>query len=653
MKREANKRPACPKRLWGLLLAALAAPAVAAPQPSTPPALASKLPVTRSGSDAAFAAIAARHFLAPLARRQIGGGVIVAVKDGRQIYRAAIGYADRERRLAVDADRTMFNIASISKTFTATAVAQLVTQGRLDYDDPIDRRLRNLAPRLASSRQIRVGELLSHRSGIPDRFLGGSCRGPDCRSLAVFLRERLPAQRVPSGRFVSYANTGSSVAGLMVADITGSSFGDYLRRHIFAPAGMAHSRFDFPGEPPAAAGDAFPALAYEADGRNRLVRSPPYFSVFSPAGQVAASGADMGRYMIAHLESGSPLLPDGARRDMQVLHGRTPGLAEGFGWGWDVRAANGARIIGHGGDLRGIVSDLRMIPSQRIGYFAAVTGDAGPVLEEMRAAFVDHYAGTVSFRPALPAPGVQVDPDLAGTYQDFRFTAPDQLKMLSMFSETHVRRLSATEISVELPPQIGGGTYRFAPIGRDLYRITKAPDGRRAVPDTMLSLLRDEHGSIRFIALNVNGYSLAAERMPFYARMNVKLPVLGFCLLALLVGTLAVAVGSFRARRAPWPAAVLILSCACLSAFVAWVAFRLANASPWDLLYGIDALGLAPAYLLLWIATAGFPIAAVLHFGRAARSLPIWERRAHLMAVSAGLAASLLFALNGQFHGLY
>ena len=185
-----------------------------------------------------FGAFAERHFIAPLRQRKVGGAVLVAVRDGRELYRVAYGHRDPERQLPVDVDHTMFIVASISKTFTATAMAQLKSRGSLGYDDPVVSRLESLKLRSRYAGQLRIRHLLTHTTGIPDLFLGASCRSAaDCLPLAAFLAERQPEGLARPGSFVSYSNFSNALAGQIVEDVSGSAIRLIPESAHLSPAG--------------------------------------------------------------------------------------------------------------------------------------------------------------------------------------------------------------------------------------------------------------------------------------------------------------------------------------------------------------------------------------------------------------------------------
>jgi D-alanyl-D-alanine carboxypeptidase len=153
-------------------------------------------------------------------------GVVAVEQGGRVRVRHAAGWADAARRIPNTAT-TRFHLASMGKMFTAVAVAQLVEARRLALDDTVARRMPEL-PWHPAARAITVRELLEHTGGIG--------AADSVRQTLAEIAARAP-EFTPGTRF-HYSNEGYDLLGGLVAHVSGEPFGDYLRRHVFAPAGM-------------------------------------------------------------------------------------------------------------------------------------------------------------------------------------------------------------------------------------------------------------------------------------------------------------------------------------------------------------------------------------------------------------------------------
>lgn len=170
-------------------------------------------------------------------------GRLLVAKDGEPIADVTAGWADRYRRRRLTAD-TMFNVASVGKTFTAAAVLLLVQEGRLRLDEPIDRWFPELPWRGAAIRQ-----LLAHTSGIPNYIplvRKGLIETPKGRTVqadnAGLLRnicEAQPEPDFPPGERNCYSNTGYMLLAMLIEKVADVPFHDFLERRIFRPCGFA------------------------------------------------------------------------------------------------------------------------------------------------------------------------------------------------------------------------------------------------------------------------------------------------------------------------------------------------------------------------------------------------------------------------------
>jgi len=171
-------------------------------------------------------------------------GAILIARNGKPIYRKYIGLADREAGRPVDAD-TEFELASIGKLFTATAVLQLVERGRIRLDAPFASYFPDF-PYPA----ITVRQLLSHSSGLSDQDMAGfvEAYAPKLAPRPFTMKDLIPAigqarrtMKLKPGERWWYSNLGFQLLALLVEKQSGEALPDYLDAHVFAPAGMRHS----------------------------------------------------------------------------------------------------------------------------------------------------------------------------------------------------------------------------------------------------------------------------------------------------------------------------------------------------------------------------------------------------------------------------
>src|SRR2546425_9514377 len=210
-----------------------------APQPSPPPAL------TKSDFETFLDALIPSQ----LQNRDIAGAVVSVVKDGQVLFAKGYGYADVEAKRPVLPDQTLFRPGSISKLFTATAVMQLVEQGKLDLDRDVNDYLDFPIPKTYEE-PITLRQLLTHTSGFEETLKNlFVAHESDMKPLRTYLVNQMPARIFPPGKVPSYSNYGFTLAGYIVERVSGERFERYLENHILKPLRMTNSTFDQPLPP--------------------------------------------------------------------------------------------------------------------------------------------------------------------------------------------------------------------------------------------------------------------------------------------------------------------------------------------------------------------------------------------------------------------
>jgi CubicO group peptidase (beta-lactamase class C family) len=166
-------------------------------------------------------------------------GVVVLGRNGAPVFQRALGMADRETGRPNDPE-TAFNLGSINKAFTQIAIRQLAEGGRLDLDSTLAHYWPDY-PNAEVARRVTIRQLLQHRSGIGGNIFDAPAGGSRAtlRRLADFLPlfAAAPLQFEPGTRG-QYSNAGYVVLGLLVERLSGEDYYDYVRRHIYEPAGM-------------------------------------------------------------------------------------------------------------------------------------------------------------------------------------------------------------------------------------------------------------------------------------------------------------------------------------------------------------------------------------------------------------------------------
>ena len=338
----------------------------------------------------------------------IAGAVAVVVKGGRVLTQRGYGYADVAARRPVDPERTLFRPGSVSKLITWTAVMQEVERGRIDLDADINRYLDfRIPPR--DGKPITMRQVLTHTAGFEDRAKYLITYDP-ARTFALgdYLKLWTPKRIFAPGTTPAYSNWGTTLAGYVVQRTSGMPFDDYVEARIFRPLGMRYSSFRQPLPPS--------LRPFMSTGYPRASADPKGFEFVNPApaGSMSASGADMARFMIAHLNGGAGLMrPETARLMHATATTSLPALNR-MALGFFETNANGRRVIGHLGDLQAFHTSLHIIPDEGVGVYLSVNSGGGEGASgRVRSAFFQDFMDR--YYPGGPVDG-RVDPKISAEH---------------------------------------------------------------------------------------------------------------------------------------------------------------------------------------------------------------------------------------------
>ncbi|ANI41816.1 beta-lactamase family protein [Mycolicibacterium vaccae] len=289
-------------------------------------------------------------------------GAVAAVRHGDDVTAASAGYADVEAGTTFVPD-TRVRVASITKTFVAAAILQLVGEGRVDLDASVEEYLPGLLRGTGiDGDAVTVRRLLRHQSGLPE-YYGAETEpltGPVApRDLVARALARPAAD--PSPAVAIYTNTNYVVAGLLLESVTGRPAAEEITRRIIVPLGLTHTYFPAPGErwlrAPMAHG-------YETVGGERLDVTDGEPSDEYTAGSLISTSEDTAAFVTALLAGRVVAAPELAQMMDTVawpLHG--PGFRYGLGLvGIDLDC--GVTVWGHSGDLAGYHSIMVAAPGR-------------------------------------------------------------------------------------------------------------------------------------------------------------------------------------------------------------------------------------------------------------------------------------------------
>jgi CubicO group peptidase (beta-lactamase class C family) len=352
-------------------------------------------------------------------------GAAVGVLHNGELTQAAAGAINLDTGVEATTD-TLFQIGSISKVWTTTVIMQLVDEGKISLDEPVQTYLPGFKVADSDvSAKVTLRHLLSHTSGIDGDHFQDFGRGDDCIEKYVDACATL-GQTHALGETMSYCNTGFTIAGRIIEVVTGGQWDAVMRERLFAPLGLTHTN-TLPEE----------ALLFRtAVGHIALEpgdppsRAPVWVlpRIAGPMGLINSTVADVLTFAKMHMDSG--LAADGKRilseasvKAMQEPQVEVPDqhtLGSHWGVGWILFSWGGSRVYGHDGGTIGQAAFLRIAPDANLAVCLLTNGgDARVVYHELYSELFKELAGIDV--PQIPkAPETPLEMDLApyaGTYE--------------------------------------------------------------------------------------------------------------------------------------------------------------------------------------------------------------------------------------------
>jgi CubicO group peptidase (beta-lactamase class C family) len=383
------------------------------------------------------------HMAEQMEEHHIAGAAVAVVKDGELFFSKGYGSADLENDTTVDPEQSIFSLGSLSKLITWTAVMQLAEQGKVDLNADVNTYLKETPIPATFPEPITLAHLMTHTAGFEEIATGRFPLELDqVLPLDANIAERRPARVRPPGTSLGYSNYGASLAGLIVQEVSGMPYEQYVEENIFAPLGMTRSTFRQP-LPPALVDDRAVGYVY---GQGDY-RPHQEWMQGSPAGALSSTAVDMATFMIAHLQGGcyeeACILQESTAQEMHSLQFSKHPKADGWTYGFMETEVNGERIIWHSGVIGAFRSALILLPERDTGFFVSFNG-AGVDFREFMRAFVDHYYPAAP-EAAVPQPVTDSAAPIerfAGSYQGTRNNETGWEKWLTLVRPVTVKSTS-------------------------------------------------------------------------------------------------------------------------------------------------------------------------------------------------------------------
>jgi serine beta-lactamase-like protein LACTB, mitochondrial len=299
-----------------------------------------------------------------LTSTHVPGVSVAVVENGEYEWGAGFGFADLENN-APASEHTLFRLASISKSLTATAAMQLWERGQLNLDAPIQKYCPSFPqkPWPITTREVlgHLGGIRHYKSGSQDDQEVGNTKhfgDPIQAGLKFFENDPLVSQ--PGTQF-HYSTQGFTVVGCVMEGASGAKYTDFMRQNVFAPAGMEHTRVD----------DRFAIIPYRTRFYEKTdsgaVRNADFLdsSYKIPGGGWLSSAEDMARFEVAILDD--KLLHRATRDLMWTPLKPSDGTKDNYALGWGALNEDGIAAVGHTGGQQGTSTAFLIAPGSRAG----------------------------------------------------------------------------------------------------------------------------------------------------------------------------------------------------------------------------------------------------------------------------------------------
>ncbi|MEM9509379.1 MAG: serine hydrolase domain-containing protein [Cyanobacteria bacterium P01_E01_bin.35] len=335
-----------------------------------------------------------------MTKKQIPGISVAVVKEGNPLLVKGYGIANLEHSVPAT-KKTVYEVASVGKTFTAFVVMMLVEAGVIELDKAIADYLDNLPPAWHS---VKIRHILSHQSGLPsytdvENYWQDIIRYELSQAEIIALVKDLPLKFQP-GAYFSYDNTGYYLLGMMLEQITGKTYADLMHERLFKPLSMNATKMNNPKEvvPHRASGYRLPG--------NKIINKPYYSpSVTYSAGGQLSSIEDMVKY---EQELFCPTLLQQSTLDLMWTP-HFPFHNENWhkqkyvaGLGWQIPNYPNKRVVGHNGSIVGFASNITRFIEDRLTVILFCNLDKIARPDVISKEIANYYCPALASLPVYP-----------------------------------------------------------------------------------------------------------------------------------------------------------------------------------------------------------------------------------------------------------
>ncbi len=448
-------------------------------------------------------------------------GVVAIRKNGKLIFSKGYGYQDIAAKVPVEEDNTLFRPGSISKLFTWVSVMQMVEQGKLDLDADINQYLKTFKIKDAFPGQpVTMKSIMTHTAGFEDGVLGYLIINDVDRIIPLAeAMKKYQIERVnPPGKQTAYSNYAASLAGLIVSNLSGLEFSEYVQTHIFDVLNMKSSSFK---EPLPEYLNKNMAVANDFVGGRYVEKPFELIANFLPAGGLSSTATDILTFSQAILNGGEydghRILKEETVKQMLTRNFSQDDRLMGMALGFYESEYNGLRFVGHGGDTFYFHSNLIIDQQNDITFFVSFSGANSVIRSSFTGAFYDAFFPTKKELIVSPSDFSVRANKYAGTYIFWRSSFSKIDKVLSLFGGIPVRQTADNTLIVSLGDQID----QYAEIDHNLFQSVNGQE--------QIAFQEDKDGNITGMILGGLPF-MSTFKAPIYYKSNFNFFLIGLSL---------------------------------------------------------------------------------------------------------------------------
>lgn len=402
------------------------------------------------------------------------GAAIVVTKGDKVIFSKGYGYANIEKKTAVDPANTVFAYGSINKAFVWTSVMQLVEAGKMKLDQDIRAYFpEEFAKKLRYDKPITMLDIMSHTAGYEQHPLSTfTPSAENLTSLEETLLSSQPEQIYEPGKVIAYSNFATALAGLAVEKVSGESFSDYEMNHILRPLGMNRSS----GHP--TLGDhpdlqETEAIGYAVKEEGGFEARAHFYVPLYPAGAMEGTAEDLARFAMALNAPDSPLFTRPETVQSMLSRSYTPNeeiLSNAHGF-WEYRAE--PHVVGHSGNVKGFSGNFAVVPDEQLGIVVLTNTE---IEQKLTSGVINLLVQDKTKAPEIKVPAADLSPSgkLAGYYVQSGGTYTTYHELINYLGLIKVKAKGEHDLTLSVMG-LSGVLKQISP---NVYKFDKSDDSR-------------------------------------------------------------------------------------------------------------------------------------------------------------------------------